>query len=85
MRYVQSKQFEKSKLIEDNSINSFGVDFGIDDEEDPLSVKRVSITLLGFTIAFMTILLPSLSIYLARPSSQENKVIINHSLKRDGS
>ena len=84
MRYLQSKQFEKVKLIEDNSINSFEVDFERDDD-DPLSVKRFSITFLGFMIAFMTILLPSLSIYLARPSSHENMVIINHSLKKDGS
>ncbi len=84
MRNVQSKQFEKGILIEDNSINSFEVDFERDDD-DHLSVKRFSITFLGFMIAFMTILLPSLSIYLARPSSQENKVIIKHSLKKDGS
>jgi len=84
LRYVQSKQFEKGKLIEDYSINSFEVDFERDDE-DPLSVKRFSITFLGFMIALMTILLPSISIYFARPSSQENKVIINHSIKKDGS
>ena len=84
MRYTKSKQIVKSKLIEDSSINSVTTDFERDDD-DPLSVKKLSTTFLGLIIAFMTILLPLVSIYFARPFYQDNKVIINHSLKKDGS
>ena len=84
MRYTKSKHIVKSKLIEDSLINSVATDFERDDD-DPLSVKKLSTTFLGLIIAFMTILLPLISIYFARPSYQDNKVIINHSLKKDGS
>ena len=84
MRNVKSKHFVKSKLIEDFSINSIAGDFDRDDE-DPLSLKRLPTKLLGIFIAFLTILLPSLSVYYARPSSQENEITINHLIKKDGS
>ena len=84
MRYTKSKHIVKSKLIEDSLINSVASDFERDDD-DPLSVKKLSTTFLGLIISFMTILLPLISIYFARPSYQDNKVIINHSPKKDGS
>ena len=83
MKYTKSNHSVKSKLIEDSSINSFKSDFERDDD-DPLSIKSLSITFLGIIIVLMTILLPSLSIYFARPSSQETEIIINHSIKKDG-
>ena len=84
MRYTKSKHIVKSKLIEDSLINSVATDFERDDD-DPLSVKKLSTTFLGLIIAFMTILMPLISIYFARPSYQDNKAIINHSPKKDGS
>ena len=84
MRNVKSKHFVKSKLIENNSINSVASDLDRDDE-DPLSLKRLPTKLLGIFIALLTILLPSLSIYFTRPSSQENEITINHLIKKDGS
>ena len=83
MKYTKSNHSVKSKLIEDSSINSFKIDFERDDD-DPLSIKSLSITFLGIIIVLMTILLPSLSIYFARPFSQETEIIINHSIKKDG-
>ena len=83
MKYTKSNHSVKSKLIEDSSINSFKSDFERDDD-DPLSIKSLSITFLGIIIVLMTILLPSLSIYFARPSSPETEIIINHSIKKDG-
>ena len=84
MRYTESKHFVKSKSIEDSSISSVASDF-VRVDDDPLSIKKLSTTFLGLIIAFMTILLPLLSVYFARPSFQENEIIINQSLKKDGS
>ena len=84
MRYTKSKHFVKTKLTEDYSINSVAGYFERD-EDNPLSLKRLSKTFLGLLIAFVTILLPSISIFFARSSSQENELVINHSIKKDGS
>ena len=83
MSYTKSKQFIQSKSSEESSLGSAKSDFERDDD-DPLSIKSLSITFLGIIIVLMTILLPSLSIYFARPSSQETEIIINHSIKKDG-
>ena len=85
MKYTKSKDFVKGKLIEDYSINSSTYDFERDDDDDPFSFRRVSTKFLGLMIGLLTILLPSLSVYLSTSSFQENKIIINHSIKKDGS
>ena len=84
MSYTKSKQFIKSKSSEDSSLGSARSDFERDDD-DPLSIKSLSITSLGIIFAFLTIFLPSISILIGRPFSQGNEIILNHDFKKDGS
>ena len=74
----------KSKLTEESFISSSQSDFEIDDD-DPLSVRSISVSSFGFIFALLTFLLPSMSILIGRPLSQGNEVIFIHDLKKDGS
>ena len=71
MSYTKSKHFIKSKLSEESSLGSLQSDFERDDD-DPLSIKSLSITSLGIIFAFLTFLLPSIGILIGRPLSQGN-------------
>ena len=84
MSYTKSKHFIKSKSSEETSLSSVQSDFERDDD-DPLSIRSLSITSLGIIFAFLTIFLPSISILIGRPLSQENEIIHNHDFKKDGS
>ena len=84
MSYTKSKHFIQSKSSEKLSLGSDQSDFEIDDD-DPLSIKSLSITSLGIIFAFLTIFLPSISILIGRPFSQGNEVIFNQDFKKDGS
>ena len=84
MSYTKSKHFIKNKLSEVSSLNSSQSDFERDDD-DPLSIRSLSITSLGIILAFLTFLLPSISILIGRPFSQGNEVIFNQDFKQDGS
>ena len=83
MSYTKSKQFIQSKSSEESSHGSAQIDFERDDD-DPLSIRSLSITSLGIIFAFLTILLPSISILIGRPLSQGNEIIHNHDFKKDG-
>ena len=83
MSYTKSKQFIQSKLSEESPYGSARSDFERDDD-DPLSIRSLSITSLGIIFAFLTILLPSISILIGRPFSQGNEIIHNHDFKKDG-
>ena len=84
MSYPKSKHFVKTKLTEEFSFGSAQSDFERDDD-DPLSIRGLSITSLGIIFAFLTFLLPSISILIGRPLSKGNEVIFNHDFKKDGS
>ena len=84
MSYTKSKQFIQSKSSEESSNGSDRSDFERDDD-DPLSIRSLSITSLGIIFAILTIFLPSISILIGRPFSQGNEVIFNHDFKKDGS
>ena len=84
MSYTKSKHFIKSKSRENSSLDTAKSDFERDDD-DPLSIRSLSISSLGIIFAFLTFLLPSISILVGRPFSQENEVIFNHDFKKDGS
>ena len=84
MRNTTSKHFVKSKLSDIYSLNDVSSDFERDDD-DPLSIKGLSITLLGIIFAFLTILIPSISVLLGRSLSPVNDAILNQSIKKDGS
>ena len=84
MSYTKSKHFTKSKLSEESSLSSAQSEFERDDD-DPLSIRSISITSLGIIFAFLTLLLPSISILIGRPFSEVNEVNFNHDFKKDGS
>ncbi len=84
MSYTKSKHFIKSKLSEESSLGFAESDFE-KDEDDPLSIRSLSITSVGIIFAFLTFLLPSISILIGRPFSQGSEVIINQDFKKDGS
>ena len=84
MSITKSKHFTKSQLSEESSLGSSLSDFERDDD-DPLSIRSLSMTSLGIIFAFLTFLLPSISIFIGRPFSQGNEVISNHDFKKDGS
>ena len=83
MSYTKPKQFIKSKSSEESSHGSAQSDFERDDD-DPLSIRSLSLTSLGIIFAILTILLPSISILIGRPLSQGNEIIHNHDFKKDG-
>ena len=84
MNNTKSKHFIKTKLREEPFLGSVKSDIEKDDD-DPLSIRSLSITSLGIIFAFLTIFLPSISILIGRPFSQVNEVIFNHDFKKDGS
>ena len=84
MNYTKSKHFTKNKSSEESSLPSATSDFEKDDD-DPLSIRSLSITSLGIIFAFLTFLLPSIGILIGRPFSQGNEVIFNQDFKKDGS
>ncbi len=84
MSYTKSKHLKKREIGEDSSISSSLSDFEKDDD-DPLSIRSLSLTSLGIIFAALTFLLPSISIFIGRPFFQGNEVIIIHDLKKDGS
>ena len=84
MSYTKSKHFTKNKSSKESSLGSVQSDFERDDD-DPLSIRSLSITSLGIIFAFLTFMLPSIGILIGRPFSQGNDVILNRDLKKDGS
>ena len=83
MSYTKTKHFINSKSSEESSLGSVQSDFEKDDD-DPLSIRSLSLTSLGIIIAFLTFLLPSISILIGRPFLQGNEVIFNQDIKKDG-
>ena len=84
MKYTNSKQFVESKLSENASLITISSELERDDD-DPLSIRRLSMSFFGIIIATLTILLPSISILLGRPLSQGNEITSFHLIKKDGS
>ena len=83
MSNTESKYTTKSQLSDESSFGSPLSDFERDDD-DPLSIRSLSITSLGVIFAILTIFLPSMSILIGRPLSQGNEIIHNHDFKKDG-
>ena len=83
MSYTKSKQFIQSKSSEESSLGSAQSDFERDDD-DPLSIRSLSITTVGIIFALLTFLLPSISILIGRPVSQGDGIIHNNDFKKDG-
>ena len=83
LRYSKSLYFDELKLKDKDLLNAVQSDFERD-EDEPLSIKSLSITFVGITIAFLIVLIPSISVLIDKPISQENEIISNQSLKKDG-
>ena len=83
MKYTNSKQFVKSNLSENSSLITVSSELERDDD-DPLSIRSLSITFLGIMMAFSTLLLPSISIFLGRPFSQGNEMTTKQVSQEDG-
>ena len=83
MSYTKSKHFIKSKLSEESSLGSTLSDFE-KDEDDPLSIRSLSVSSLGIILALLTFLLPSISILIGRDFSKVKEVISNQEFKKDG-
>ena len=71
-------------MSQESSLEFAQSDFDRDDDE-PLSIRSLSITSLGIIFAILTFLLPSISILIGRPFIQGNEVIFNQDFKKDGS
>ena len=84
MSYTKPKHFIKNKSSEESPLGSVQSDFERDDD-DPLSIRSISITSFGVVYAFLTFFLPSISILIGRPFSQGSEVIFNQDFKKDGS
>ena len=84
MSYTKINHFIKNKSSEEPSLGLIKSDFESDDD-DPLSIRSLSITSLGIIFAFLTFLLPSISILIGRPLTKGNEVIFNQDFKKDGS
>ena len=84
MSYTKSKHFIKRDLIEESSTVPNLSDSEKDDD-DPLSIRSLSITFFGIMFAFLSFLLPSFSILIGRPLPQGNEIIFNHDFNKDGS
>ena len=84
MSYTKSKHFIKSKSSEESSLGSAQSDFERDDD-DPLSIRSLSLTSLGIILALLTFVLPSIGILIGRPLSKGNEVIFNRVFEKDGS
>ena len=83
-RSTNSKKFVEGNLSEKSNLISISSELERD-EDDPLSIRSLSISFLGIIIASMTIVLPSICILLGRPLSQGNEITTFHLIKKDGS
>ena len=84
MKYTNSTQFVEGKLSEKPSLITISSEFETDDDEHS-SMRSLSISFLGIILASLTILLPSISILLARPLTQGNEITSFHINNKDGS
>ena len=60
------KQFPNNFSKDESPFISNRGEFGKDDD-DPLSIKGASSALIGFTLTFMTLFLPAISVFFERP------------------
>jgi hypothetical protein len=84
LSYTKSNHFIKNQSSEESSLVPSQSDFERDDD-DPLSIRSLSITSLGIIFALLTFLLPSISVLIGRPFSKGNEVIFSRDFKKDGS
>ena len=79
---INPKQFSKNISKDESPFIANRDEFGKDDD-DPLSIKDASSTLIGFILAVMTFLLPAISVFLERPSLPRTN-FYNEMVNKDG-
>ena len=80
---LNPKQLVKSNSVEESSFISKREELGKDDD-DPLSIRSKSIAIMGLILASMTLILPSISVFLERPLLQDIGVFPIQRLNKDG-
>ena len=63
---INPKQFANSISKDESPFISNRDEFG-KEEDDPLSIKDASSTVIGFILAVMTLFLPAISVFFERP------------------
>ena len=63
---INPKQFANNTSKNESPFISNGGEFG-KDEDDPLSIKDISSTVIGIILAVMTLFLPAISVFCERP------------------
>ena len=76
------KQFAKIISKDESPSISSRDEFGKDDDE-PLSIKDVSSTVIGFILAVMTLFFPAISVFFERPFLQRT-IFYNEMVNKDG-
>ena len=84
MGYTKSKNLVQSKLRDKHSLNTLSGDFERDDDDDPLSIRSLSISFIGIIIALLTILVPLISVLIENSMSRADEIILKKSIKKDG-
>ena len=79
---INPKQFANNISKDESQFISNRDEFGKDDDE-PLSIKDASSTLIGFILAVMTFFLPAISIFFERPFTPRNG-FYSEMVKKDG-
>ena len=80
---INPKQFANNISKDESPFVSNRGEFGKEDD-DPLSIKDVSSTVIGIILAVMTLFLPAISVFLERPFLQKTGVIHNQMVNKDG-
>ena len=84
MGYTKSKNLVQSKLRDEHSLDTLSGDFERDDDDDPLSIRSLSISFIGIIIALLTILVPLISVLIENSISRADEIILKKSIKKDG-
>ena len=79
---INPEKFSKNVSKDQSPLISNEGEFGKDDD-DPLSIKDASSTVIGFILAVMTLFLPAISVFLERPFPHRTG-LYNEIIKKDG-
>ena len=80
---LNPKQFVKNNSKEVSLLLS-NRDELVKDDDDPLSIKDVSSSLVGIILAIMTMLFPAISVFLERPLLPRNEATYKEMVKKHG-
>ena len=79
---INPKQFSNNISKDESQFIANRDEFGKDDD-DPLSIKDASSSLIGFILAVMTLFLPAISVFFERPFPPRTG-LYNEMVNKDG-